>query len=289
MFMKFLVLFMVSFNILNATSKNTAYILKTGEKESEMLELQHRVLAQDSYDHLLKAGLSRGKIVCDIGCGNGAMTEFMARTVGNTGHVYAYDISDDQIIIAKRRIENAGLTNVTFIQSDINSLTNLPPKKADIVYARMLLMHLRNPKEAIINMKSLLKTGGVLALQEFITSTTHASRPIPELDGYMRVFVDLSKYKGVDFDIGIKLQQLCEESGLKEVQISYAQHKLSIQQTKTFLLNRCNEWSGEAIKANLTTKEEFDKYKAVIESLPDSDESFYFALGKQAYALAKNE
>ncbi|WP_236682672.1 class I SAM-dependent methyltransferase [Rickettsia felis] len=92
-----------------------------------------------------------------MGCGNGTMTEIMASRVGDSGQVYAVDISEQQIQIAKQRIKNAGFKNVTFIASDLYSLLNNNYSKADIVYSRLLLMHLKNPVEAIKLMSSLLK------------------------------------------------------------------------------------------------------------------------------------
>ena len=78
-------------------------------------------------------------VVWDIGCGSGVMTEYLAKVVGSNGYVYAIDISNDQIKVAKRRIESAGYKNVEFIVGDINKIKNDAYKKADIVYARFLI------------------------------------------------------------------------------------------------------------------------------------------------------
>ena len=100
---------------IKAEESNDAYILKTGEQGAQALELQQQIFGQDSYDHLTKASLCMGQTVWDIGCGNGTMTEYLAKAIGRNGHVYAVDISQDQINLTKERLAKLGLNNVTFI------------------------------------------------------------------------------------------------------------------------------------------------------------------------------
>lgn len=112
------------------------------------------------------------------------MTEYLARVVGKKGHVYALDISSEQINVTKDRILKAGLTNVTFIMGDITSVKNFSAPPADIVYCRLVLMHLKNPSLALNQMQKMLKPGGVLALQESIMETAHFSVDNEKLKNY---------------------------------------------------------------------------------------------------------
>ncbi len=72
--------------------KENLYVLKTGIEAKEILDRQHNLFSQESYRHLERAGLAPGQKVWDIGCGSGAMTEYLAEAVGSIGHVYALDM-----------------------------------------------------------------------------------------------------------------------------------------------------------------------------------------------------
>jgi len=266
----------------DAQDGSDVYILKTGEAGTKTLELQHRALADGSYGHLKKAGLSPGQTVWDVGCGSGIMTEYFAKTVGETGRVYALDISREQIKVAKKRIEAACLENVTFVQKEITDLEGFPNDEADIVYGRFILMHLKNPEKALKTMHSLLKTGGMLALQESIMSTTRAC-----VEGYIKTLIALGQLKGVDFDIGTRLARLCQEIGFKKVQSNFFQPKMTAREAEEFFLGRSAEWEEEAIQLRLTTREQMEQWKK--ETVRMFSSSDYFSLAKQAYVLAQKE
>ena len=276
---------------LNCSEKegSATYILATGKEAAPILQLQHDLYAKESRDHLHKAGLSFGQTVWDIGCGTGTMTEYFANAVGNSGKVYALDVSQEQIKVARARVEEAGLTNVTFFCGDIMALTDIPINEADIVYARFVLMHLTSPEMALRKMLSLLKPRGAVALQESIMRTSHASVKNDVMEKYVKNIIASAAGKGVDYNIGDKLHDLCEKSGFKNVESYNVQHKLSAAQAKSLLLPRTFECENEMIKAGLATPEEMNEVRAVIENFPEpeADPAFYYAAAQQAYVVAR--
>ena len=75
--------------------------------------------ARDAYqkpDEVMKAlALRPGEVVADIGSGSGYFTLRFARVVGETGRVYAVDVSPDMIRHLDARVRDAGLLNVSTI------------------------------------------------------------------------------------------------------------------------------------------------------------------------------
>ena len=63
-------------------------------------ERQAEENAEKALDHL---GLAAGMTVCDLGCGNGYWTLPIARTVGETGKVYAVDIQPEMLYQLRTR------------------------------------------------------------------------------------------------------------------------------------------------------------------------------------------
>ena len=68
--------------------------------------------ARDEYqkpDEVVKAlALREGEVVADIGSGSGYFTLRFARAVGESGRVYAVDVSPDMIRHLNRRLRDAG-------------------------------------------------------------------------------------------------------------------------------------------------------------------------------------
>lgn len=74
-------------------------------------------------------------VAVDIGCGIGRLTRAMAQEIG---HVHGFDISRNMLEEARR----LGLPNVTFHESEGNSLRPLPDKSCDLVLAYNVLQHM---------------------------------------------------------------------------------------------------------------------------------------------------
>lgn len=266
------------------TRQNT-YVLSTGNKAKEILDRQHELFSQESYKQLEKAGLTQGQKVWDIGCGSGAMTEYLADIVGNTGHVYALDISPAQISVSKLRIEQSDFSNVTFITDDVATAV-LPLGEADIVYARFFLMHQTSPLQALQKMHLLLKPGGVLVLQESRMSSTHFSKESLEFQEYVNAIVDLGKSRCLDFDIGSRLVGLCEKVDLEKIEQEPMEFRIKTSEAAPSLLARIDELRDGIIDAGLASHEKIDHWKKNIGKLfSEADPSTYVA-SIQTYVLA---
>ncbi len=262
------------------------YILGTDIKAAQNLDEQHEQLAPFAFEQLKKAGLQRGMIVWDIGCGSGAMTEYLAGVVGSTGHVYALDLNPDQVLRTSERLQKKGFQQVTVMQGDITAISALPKQKADLVYARMVLMHLKYPEAALRNMAQLLKPAGILSLQESIMESA-ASSPICEVvEDYFQTLIALGNFNGVDFNIGAKLSHLCESlSCFEQLDYYVTQRTLDAGMAKKIILSRLPEWEKKALEAQLVTQEILQNWKKALESLRGDE--FSFKPADQGHLIAR--
>lgn len=60
--------------------------------------------------HFLEEFIAEGDICIDATAGNGNDTEFLCRSVGDAGKVYAFDIQKDAIDHTRARLEEAGIS-----------------------------------------------------------------------------------------------------------------------------------------------------------------------------------
>lgn len=264
-----------------------SYVLATGIEGSDRLVLQDKLLREKSHHHLIEAGLSAGKVVFDIGCGNGMMTTFIAKSVGDSGHVYAVDVSNAQLEAAQHRIKSENLNNVTFIHGDITE-QDLPEGIADIVYSRFLLMHLQHPEKAIQKMIKILKPGGVIASQESILSTYFSTYHREVFDNYTKATINLGKFYHVDYDIGKRLKNLYEEAGFRQVDVYYHQMNISPQDAQKLFLLGISEKRKKLLEAKIVSEETITNWEASAKSIPLNDNSQTYGMSNQAYVLARS-
>lgn len=115
-----------------------------------------------------------GEVCVDLGSGRGTEVLRMAESVGETGFVYGIDISDGMLEKAHRNAEKFGVTNVSFVQSELEKL-DLPDKTADLVISNCTLNHAAD-KQAVWNeIHRILKQGG-----RFVISDIYATTAIPD-------------------------------------------------------------------------------------------------------------
>lgn len=111
-------------------------------------------------------GLRPGMRVADVGAGVGYHTVRLARRVGPTGHVWATDIQEEMLAQLRRRVEAAGLTNVTAVHTRPDE-TGLPEGQLDLVLMVDVFHEVAEPEVLLAKLARALAPGGRLALVEF--------------------------------------------------------------------------------------------------------------------------
>jgi SAM-dependent methyltransferase len=105
-----------------------------------------------------------GSRVLEVGCGVGAQTVILARNSPGASFT-SIDISQASLDAAAALAREENITNVTFESADI---FNLPFKTEtfDHIFVCFVLEHLRNPVEALIRLKKILKKEGTITVIE---------------------------------------------------------------------------------------------------------------------------
>jgi len=127
---------------------------------NDYIELMDRrcsiILSKDLGVMAAYSGLGCGQRVVEAGTGAGAATIFMANIVGETGHVYSYELREDFSQIADKNVKGFGLENVTLKCQDVTE--GIDEKDVDLVF-----LDLPKPWEVVENARDCLKSGGYLA------------------------------------------------------------------------------------------------------------------------------
>jgi ubiquinone/menaquinone biosynthesis C-methylase UbiE len=267
--------------------KNDSYILATGKTGARALDIQQEYIAEGSYNHLRKAGLKSGMVAYDVGCGSGAMTIYLAQQVGSKGHVFAIDVSEEQLNVTRQKVKEAGLTNITFIQADVQKLEQLPNVLADIIYFRYLLVHLPEPRVAMENMYQRLKVGGKLAFQEPTWETIHTNYSSDFLNQYRDAVIKLGEMKGVNYNIGRSTPEMSRRLPYSFVESYELENKITLEQYQELARVRLSEMGNKLISAALVTEEMLQNWNKEIESMPVDDSRYFVNVGNLTCVLVE--
>ena len=118
-----------------------------------------------------RAALGIGGSAVDIGCGPlGAMTT-LAEIVGESGEIVGLDSSAEALAKAASLLEHLGVGNVRLMQVDLNTADVDELKlrdRFDLAYARLVLLHQRDPAAFLKRMIQLVRPGGYIAYQDIV-------------------------------------------------------------------------------------------------------------------------
>lgn len=165
-----------------------------------------------------EAGIGPGQRVLDLGSGVGDVSMLAARMVGPSGAVVGFERDASSIAMAKDRVAQAGLGNVTFVQTDASAIDS--DKPFDAAVGRFILMFLPDPKAVLKNLARLVRPGGILAFQEpsWLPFLALAS-PLPLWSSVVSSIHETFRRAGVNLEMGLDLYRVFQEIGLPAPQI----------------------------------------------------------------------
>jgi ubiquinone/menaquinone biosynthesis C-methylase UbiE len=135
-----------------------------------LLDSNYRRFLQPPDKLIRRSGIKEGMRVLDLGCGSGAFTTFVAKSVGPRGQIYALDIQPKMLEQLKEKLSKPENQNIKNIQLINSSAYNLPfeDSSLDLVYMVTVLQEIPDKNKALIEIKRVLKSGGILAVTELL-------------------------------------------------------------------------------------------------------------------------
>jgi ubiquinone/menaquinone biosynthesis C-methylase UbiE len=134
------------------------------------LDSNYRRRIQPPEPLIKRSGIKPGMRVLEIGCGSGAYTTFVARTVGPTGKVEALDIQPAMLKQLEKKLALPEHRDIRNITTYVASAYDLPfdDGTIDLVYMIAVLYEIPDQEKVLAEIKRVLKPEGILAVTEFL-------------------------------------------------------------------------------------------------------------------------
>jgi SAM-dependent methyltransferase len=142
--------------------------------------------------------LSQEKIL-DVGCGKGDHTRYFADLFHNPQQIYGMDLSTHRVSQAKQLNPT-----INYLVDDIVKPQNIPEKEFGLITAVDVFMHLEKREQitqALLNIQSLLKEGGIFIWYDAVVKDHFASDLNAECNGFHPK----------------QMLQFCDEAGFKRL------------------------------------------------------------------------
>ena len=171
--------------------------------------------AENSAGYLLER-LRSGDALLDVGCGPGTITADFARLVA-PGVVTGIDISEEVVELARHG--NEAVPNLRFVVDDVYDLS-FEDASFDVVHAHQVLQHLSSPVDALIEMRRVVRDGGLIAVRDGDYGA-FAWFPFDErLSRWMELYHQITRANRAEADAGRHLVAWVREAGFTDFEAS---------------------------------------------------------------------
>jgi 2-polyprenyl-3-methyl-5-hydroxy-6-metoxy-1,4-benzoquinol methylase len=235
------------------SSAHSHYALGSADAEHERLIRQAAWLAPYTERCFREAGIGAGQRVLDVGSGVGDVALLLARLVGALGEVVGIERDPRAISRARTRIEEAGVNNVQFIESDAAQVQS--DKLFDAAVGRYILMFLPDPASVLRSLSQLVRPGGVLVFQEAsYSSFLVAARPLPLWSAGALLLEEVFRRCGTNTEMTPLLPSIFRDAGLPSPSM------------RSDLLLGAEEWMVDVLRS---LHPEFVRFGLPLDSLGD--------------------
>jgi ubiquinone/menaquinone biosynthesis C-methylase UbiE len=192
---------------------DSQYVLGAASAEHDRLIRQAAIWNPFTERLFRDAGIGPGQRVLDIGSGVGEVAILAAKLVGPSGMVVGVEREPATLATARSRVAKAGLSNVSFIESDVRGVAS--SELFDAVVGRAILQYLPDAGAALRSLAMLVRPGGIVAFQDvWPASLFHLTAHLPLRSKCASLIYRTLERFGVHMDMELVLYRAFLEAGL---------------------------------------------------------------------------
>ncbi len=233
------------------------YVASVGGSDKERLSIQHECFAKGTEEFINHLKIIEGMSVLVVGCGGGDETAMFAKKVGFNGKVTAIDVNPEQIAISQDKMNDEKHKNVTLKVLAAENLSVLN-EKFDVVYCRMVLVHVVDPQKVLRLMLSQIKDDGLVACEEPDISSCFSTPKSEAFEKHIHLLCEFMKRRNCDPDLGSKMYQLFNEVGFSHIHINFSQPAITDKRLQLTAPMSAKSCKPQYVSLGLASENEVD-------------------------------
>lgn len=190
------------------------YVMGRTSAERGRLRKQAAMLEPATRRVFERAGVGRGMTCVDVGCGAGDVMRLMAEFVGPRGSVTGADCDPAASAETLSDLRAGGEGRFNFVRCDLETAEEIDGAPFDIVFARLVLIHSRDPVRLLRKMHGWTKPGGLVVVQDYDMRTIDLHPRLEEWSELQNTFWTTFDRLGIDWRIGSKMPAHFVEAGI---------------------------------------------------------------------------
>jgi ubiquinone/menaquinone biosynthesis C-methylase UbiE len=252
------------------------YTLGHSAEEHDRLRLQGEMLEPATRRLFEAIGLRSGWRCLDVGCGPGATMKLMGDIVGPSGEVTGLDSDAKAGREAIERLQGAATCRYRFIEADMEGDDAIGAPLFDLTFARLSLLHIKDPVAVLRRMYSWTKPGGFVAAQDYYCRTMNLYPTFGAGSELIRAIIETSERSGQDMEFAFKLPVHFVEAGIGPPDGTDSQIRMtSSEPFISMYITLCRSLLPKAIQLGVTSEARMrdvfrDLEQAVAEGRPGS-------------------
>jgi ubiquinone/menaquinone biosynthesis C-methylase UbiE len=190
------------------------YTLGHSADEHDRLRHQGDLLEPTTRRLFRAIGVRSGWRCLDVGCGPGATMRLMGDIVGPSGEVTGLDRDAKAGCDAIEWLQATGSSRYRFIEADMEGADVIGESQFDLTFARLSLLHIRDPVGVLRKMYKWTKPGGYIAAQDYYCRTMNLHPKHAAGSELIRVIIETSERAGQDMEFAFKLPVYFADAGV---------------------------------------------------------------------------
>jgi len=234
--------------------------------------------------------LGEGDALLDCGCGPGTITIDLARLV-TPGITIGIDLSSDVIETARTNARDAGVEGLDFEVGNVYDL-RFEDATFDVAFAHQVLQHLTDPVAALVEVRRVLRPGGVLAVRDADFSA-FAWYPLDErLTRWMELYHQITRVNGAQADAGRRLVSWVHRAGFRVESATSSNWTFHTPEERRWWGQlwadrvRHSQFAVQGVEYELTTKDELDAIADAFIEWTTNDDGVFIVVHGEVLARA---
>lgn len=232
---------------------DASYVIRTGLGALERLDLLARLFWPTSEALLARVGAFDAERFLDVGCGIG---DVACRVAARAGTALGIDVNADVLRAAAERGERLG-SPASFRVAGVHALgVDADLSGCDMVYARCLISHLRDPAEGLASMVAAARPGGRIVVEDVEVAAVWSSPPNAALARHAELYVAAAVGLGARPDVGPEIAGMLRGLGATDVEVDVVQPMLRHPADLQIHARTMEAIAGPVLAQHLATEEE---------------------------------